>query len=85
VLYLQTGRLARELPDEMDAGTVRALADTLADRKALIVVFDETCAVVPSDSALLARLPLREVADVPTGRAYESLRPTPPLASAVTR
>lgn len=73
-LYFHAGRFAHEPPDEIDAKTMRAFADTLARRRALLVVFDETCGdLAGSVDSMLARLPLREVAALPTGRVYESV------------
>jgi hypothetical protein len=63
-----------EAPDEMDTRTMRAFADTLARRRALLVVFDETCGdLAGSVDSMLPRLPLREVAALPTGRIYEAM------------
>jgi hypothetical protein len=67
-LYFHTGRLAHELPDERDEKTIAAFADTIARRNAIVVAFDETCGVVNKTDSLLARLPLREVATMSTGR-----------------
>ena len=67
-LYFHTGRLSHEFPDERDAKTAAAFADTLARRNAIAVVFDETCGVVDKPDSLLERLPLRELVTVSTGR-----------------
>ena len=73
-LYFRAGRFAHEPPDEIDAKTMRAFADTLARRRALLVVFDETCGDLAGNvDSMLVRLPLREVAALPTGRVYESV------------
>lgn len=72
-LYFHAHRFSHEPPDEVDPSTLRAFADTLARRRALLVEFDETCgALAASADSMLARLPLREVAALPTGRVYES-------------
>mgnify|MGYP001544663962 FL=1 len=72
-LYFQAGRLSHEPPDETDARTLRAFADTLARRNALLVVCDETCGdLAGSVDSMLPRLPLREVVALPTGRIYEA-------------
>jgi hypothetical protein len=71
-LYFHAGRLSHEPPDETDAATLRAFADTLARRRALLVVFDETCGdLADSTAAELPRLPVHEVAALPTGRIFE--------------
>ncbi|HEY2898086.1 MAG TPA: glycosyltransferase family 39 protein [Gemmatimonadaceae bacterium] len=67
-LYFQAGRLSHELPDEHDSKTLRAFADTLVRRNALVIAFDETCGAVTKLDSVLVRLPLREVTTVPTGR-----------------
>ncbi len=67
-LYFHAGRMSHELPDERDAKTVAAFADTLTRRHALAVVFDETCGVVDKPDSLLDRLPLRDLVRVSTGR-----------------
>jgi 4-amino-4-deoxy-L-arabinose transferase-like glycosyltransferase len=70
-LYFHTGRLARELPEERDASSLAAFADTLSRRNGLVVAFDETCGALNKDDSLLARMPLREIATMPTGRVLE--------------
>ena len=73
-LYFHAHRLSHEPPDDIDATTMRAFADTLARRRALLVVFDETCgALASSVDSMLPSLPLREVAALPTGRIFETL------------
>jgi len=67
-LYFHAGRLSHEFPDEYDAKTAAAFVDTLARRNALVVDFDETCGALENPDSILARLPLREVVSVPTGR-----------------
>ena len=84
-LYFHAGRLSHEFPDEYDAKTAAAFVDTLARRNALVVDFDETCGALENPDSILARLPLREVVSVPTGRVlapgvaqadtFRSLRP----------
>jgi hypothetical protein len=72
-LYFHAHRFAHEPPDEFNASTLLAFADTLARRRALLVVFDETCGnLARSVDSMTAQLPLREVAALPTGRVYES-------------
>jgi hypothetical protein len=70
-LYFHAKRLSRELPDEVDPATVRALADTLARRHALVAQFDESCGALNASDSVIARLPLREIASMPTGRVLE--------------
>jgi hypothetical protein len=73
-LYFHAHRFAHEPPENIDARTMRAFADTLARRRALLVVFDETCGdLAGSVDSVLVRLPLREIAALPTGRVYESV------------
>lgn len=67
-LYFHAGRLSHDLPDEYDPKTAAAFVDTLARRNALVVDFDETCGALENPDSILARLPLREVVSVPTGR-----------------
>jgi Dolichyl-phosphate-mannose-protein mannosyltransferase len=67
-LYFHAGRLSREFPEEHDAKTYAAFADTLVRRRGLIVAFDETCGVVDKADSLLLRLPVHEVVTMPTGR-----------------
>jgi Dolichyl-phosphate-mannose-protein mannosyltransferase len=67
-LYFHGGRLSHEFPDERDPKTTAAFADTIVRRNALVVEFDETCGVVNNADSLLARLPVREVVHVQTGR-----------------
>jgi 4-amino-4-deoxy-L-arabinose transferase-like glycosyltransferase len=67
-LYFHAGRLSHELPDEEDATTGAAFVDTLLRRNALVVDFDETCGALENPDSILARVPLREVVSVPTGR-----------------
>lgn len=81
-LYFHAGRLSHEPPDEANAATVRAFADTLMRRRALLVVFDATCGeLARSIDTLLPGLPLREAAALPTGRVYESVTDTESVAS----
>ena len=70
-LYFHTGRLSRELPDERDAKSLAAFADTLSRRGGLVIAFDETCGALNKDDSLIARVQLREIATMPTGRALE--------------
>lgn len=82
-LYFHAGRFAHEPPDEIDSKTMRAFADTLARRRALLVVFDESCGdLAGSVDSMLARLPLREVAALPAGRVFESPTDSEQVASA---
>ncbi|MGH7622500.1 MAG: ArnT family glycosyltransferase, partial [Gemmatimonadaceae bacterium] len=82
-LYFHAHRLSHEPPDEIDAKTMRAFADTLARRRALLVIFDESCGdLAGSVESMLPRLPLREVAALPTGRVYESLTDSERVATA---
>lgn len=72
-LYFHAGRFSHEPPDEDDAATVREFGDTLVRRRALVVAFDETCGALANHiDSILPRLPLRELAALPTGRVYES-------------
>lgn len=72
-LYFHAGRLSHELPDEMDAPTLRAFTDTLVRRRALVADFDESCGAVGNSDSVLTRLPLHVVVTVPTGRVLESV------------
>jgi hypothetical protein len=67
-LYFHAGRLSHALPDDQDAKTAAAFADTLVRRNGLVVLFDESCGGVDTPDTLFARLPLRELVTVPTGR-----------------
>lgn len=81
-LYFHAGRLSHEPPDETDAATLRAFADTLARRRALLVVFDETCGnLADSVETVLPRLRVRQVATLRTGRIFEGLGGTPPAVA----
>jgi hypothetical protein len=71
-LYFHGGRLARELPDDTDAATLRALADTLAARRGLIVAFDQSCMDIDSADSIITRLPVRPVARLEDGTVYEA-------------
>ncbi len=59
-LYFHSARLAREMPDEMQADSVRRFADTLAARNAYIVIFDRSCAetIEPPDPVFMGALGL---------------------------
>jgi hypothetical protein len=70
-LYFHAGRLSHELPDERDAKSLAAFADTLSRRGGLVIAFDETCGALNKDDSLLVRVPLREIATMPTGRVLE--------------
>jgi hypothetical protein len=74
-LFFQAKRLSHELPEERDAQTAAALLDTLVRRNALIVEFDASCIDVDNPDSLLARMPLREVVTMPTGRVLAPLQP----------
>jgi hypothetical protein len=74
-LYFQAGRLSHELPEEHDPKTLGAFADTLVRRNALVVAFDETCGAVTKLDSVLVRLPLHEVATLPTGRVLAPVEP----------
>jgi hypothetical protein len=84
-LYFHAGRLSHELPDDIDASTVRAFTDTLARRRALVADFDESCGAVSNSDSVLARVPLRVVATMPTGRVLESIPDSDRLATATPR
>jgi len=70
-LYFHTGRLAHELPDERDAKSLAAFADTLSSRGGLVIAFDETCGALNKRDSLIADVPLRVIATMPTGRVLE--------------
>ncbi|MBK5189509.1 MAG: hypothetical protein JJD97_14795, partial [Gemmatimonadaceae bacterium] len=70
-LYFQSGRLSHEIPDTLDAAITRAFTDTLARRRGLIIAFDESCGALRKPDSLVDRLPLHEVATMPTGRVLE--------------
>ncbi|HMI57980.1 MAG TPA: hypothetical protein VK511_08030 [Gemmatimonadaceae bacterium] len=70
-LYFHTGRLSHELPDEQDAKSLAAFADTLSRRDGLVIAFDETCGALNKDDSLIARVQLREIATMPTGRVLQ--------------
>ena len=70
-LYFHTGRLSHELPDEQDAKSLAAFADTLSRRNGLVIAFDETCGALNKDDSLIARVSLREIATMPTGRVFQ--------------
>ncbi|MEP7064931.1 MAG: hypothetical protein ABI889_02750 [Gemmatimonadota bacterium] len=76
-LYFHAGRLSHEFPDERDAQTADAFADTLARRNALIVEFNDSCYSVDEPDSLLDSLPLREVTSMPTGRVLAPSAPAP--------
>jgi hypothetical protein len=84
-LYFHAGRLSHELPEEMDAKTVRAFTDTVARRRALVVDFDESCGAVSNSDSVLALVPLRVVATMPTGRVLETLPDSARLAAVPPR
>jgi len=84
-LYFHAGRLSHELPEEMDVKTVRAFTDTLARRRALVADFDESCGAVSNSDSVLARVPLRVVATMPTGRVLESIPDSERLATVSVR
>jgi hypothetical protein len=70
-LYFHTGRLSRELPDEQDAKSLAAFADTLSRRDGLVIAFDESCGALNKDDSLIARVQLHEIATMPTGRVLQ--------------
>jgi hypothetical protein len=74
-LFFRANRLSHELPEERDARTAGAFLDTLVRRNALIVEFDATCMDVDNPDTLLARMPVHEVAIMPTGRVLAPLEP----------
>ena len=84
-LYFHAGRLSHEFPEEMDAKTVRAFTDTVARRRALVADFDESCGAVSNSDSVLALVPLRVVATMPTGRVLESLADSARLATSSPR
>jgi hypothetical protein len=59
-LYFHAGRLAREMPYEMQADSVRRFADTLTARSAYVVIFDRSCAetIDPPDPVFMGALGL---------------------------
>jgi hypothetical protein len=67
-LYFHSARLSHELPEERDAKALAAFADTLSRRNGLVIAFDETCGALAKGDSLLTRVPLREIATMPTGR-----------------
>ena len=83
-LYFHAGRLSHEPPNETDPATLRAFTDTLARRRALLVVFDESCGnLADSVETVLPRMALREVAALPTGRVFEASAGTQTAASSL--
>lgn len=70
-LYFHTGRLSHELPEERDAKSLAAFADTLSRRDGLVIAFDESCGALNKDDSLIARVQLHEVAAMPTGRVFQ--------------
>jgi hypothetical protein len=67
-LYFHSARLAHELPEESDSAMMRRFVDTLAARHGLVIAFDETCGALNKRDSVLGKLPLREIATMPTGR-----------------
>jgi hypothetical protein len=84
-LYFHSARLSHELPEETNANTVRAFTDTLARRRALVIDFDESCGAVNNPDSVLTHLPLRLVAEMPTGRVLESIPASERLATVPVR
>jgi len=74
-LFFQANRLSHELPEERDAQTASAFLDTLVRRNALIVEFDPSCMDLDNPDSVLARMPLREVVTMPTGRVLAPHQP----------
>ncbi|MDQ6887414.1 MAG: hypothetical protein M3068_08980 [Gemmatimonadota bacterium] len=71
-LYFHAGRMARLLPQHVELDTVRAFADTLAQRHGLIISFDYDSSVwVVSPKPLLSALPIRRVTRVKDGEVWE--------------
>jgi hypothetical protein len=70
-LYFHADRMSRSTPAETDARTLRAFADTLARRHALLVIFDRTSEFVPSTEPLVRTLPLRRVVRERDGSVWE--------------
>ena len=74
-LFFQANRLSHEFPEERDAHVAAAFLDTLRRRNALLVEFDASCNDVDNPDSLLARMPLREVVRMPTGRVFAPGQP----------
>jgi hypothetical protein len=81
-LYFQSGRLAREMPDEMQADSLRAFADTLVARNSYVVVFDRSCAetIEPPDPVFMGALGLVSEAVLRRGTIWRMPDRTPPAA-----
>ncbi len=81
-LYFQSGRLAREMPDEMQADSLRAFADTLIARNSYVVVFDRSCAetIEPPDPVFMGALGLVSEAVLRRGTIWRMPDRTPPAA-----
>jgi hypothetical protein len=82
-LYFQSGRLAREMPDEMRADSVRIFADTLRARGAYVVVFDRSCAetIEPPDPVFMGALGLVPEVTLPRGTIWRLGDPNAPPAA----
>lgn len=76
-LYFHAGRMARELPGDLDPASTAEFADTVQRRHGLIVVFDLSTTFVHPSSEVLARLPVRELVRFPDGAVYEMGAPAP--------
>ncbi len=70
-LYFHADRMARVPPEQTDARTLQAFADTLARRHALLVIFDRTSEFVPSTDSFMRKLPLTLVARENDGSVWE--------------
>jgi len=76
-LYFHVHRAAWLLPDESDAKTVRAFADTLARRGGVVVAFDAPSPDVAPLDSIVRRAGLRVVARLSDGTIYAP----PPLTT----
>jgi len=80
-LFFHAGRLAREMPDELSAPMARAFTDTLAARRAYVVLYDESCAsTIEQPDSLVAALGLAPVARLRTGTVWEARARAAPRA-----
>ena len=72
-IYFHTGRLARVMPDEMRADSFKVFTDTLAARRAYVVLYDQSCAVtIEQPDSLVQALGLVPVVRLRTGSIWQT-------------
>ncbi len=80
-VFFQADRVAREMPTDMRADLLARFADTLAARRAYVVLFDQSCAsTIEQPDSLVGALGLVAEARLSTGSVWRAPERPPPDA-----